>query len=214
VYPINSNDALYGSGVVVTVMSGFGAWHFRILMSLKEQVDRFKKLNAQFKREHGAMKQEISKMENANQELVATESRLSECNVKNRENLHKFRQLSDNLSKFGGGNSDAMKKVQEDASKMKKKWEEQLIKHERDILSKVYDKMELKDDEPDMTESEFKTFLEMLPQKYQDRFLKLGHDFSYYAGSDNKMDVNEFTVLLDEWAKDFAFKAEKENPIS
>jgi len=74
--------------------------------------------------------------------------------------------------------------------------------------------MELKDDEPDMTESEFKTFLEMLPQKYQDRFLKLGHDFSYYAGSDNKMDVNEFTVLLDEWAKDFAFKAEKENPIS
>jgi len=121
VYPINSNDALYGSGVVVTVMSGFGAWHFRILMSLKEQVDRFKKLNAQFKREHGAMKQEISKMENANQELVATESRLSECNVKNRENLHKFRQLSDNLSKFGGGNSDAMKKVQEDASKMKKK---------------------------------------------------------------------------------------------
>jgi len=76
------------------------------------------------------------------------------------------------------------------------KWKEQLIKHERQLLFAVYEQHEFKDKEAGLQEEEYRQFLEVLPQTYQQRFHKMG-TFKDLAGDDGVIDLEEFKIILD-----------------
>jgi len=100
---------------------------------------------------------------------------------------------------MGGGNLETMNKLKEISTKMNKKWTESLLKNHRSTLTHIFDKLEYKDNEENLSEQEFTEFLNMLPQDYQDAFKKMGKSFQELAGDDNVIDIKEFTLILDEW---------------
>merc|ERR1719291_459209 len=50
------------SGLCAFILAWYGANHFRILLGLKEQVDKYSKNNAAMKEENAAMKVEVNKL--------------------------------------------------------------------------------------------------------------------------------------------------------
>merc|ERR1712154_406211 len=88
------------AGVAAVVMSGYGANHFRILLGLKEQVDKMASLNREFRVENAALQQEVDKLKRARVQLSSVEAGLKESNRKLKENVEKFRQLDNNLKKL------------------------------------------------------------------------------------------------------------------
>jgi hypothetical protein len=120
---ISASESTYVAAGSAVAISSFGVWHFRILMSLKEQVDKLHKLNLQFRVENTKMKQEVARLSSASTELSNTRHRLHDCNERNRENIKKFQQLSNNLKTIGGANADSMSKIKDLSNKMKKKME-------------------------------------------------------------------------------------------
>jgi hypothetical protein len=192
----DANYAAFGSAIAVSL---FGFWHFRILMKLKEQVDRLHLLNAKFRKENTMMKQEVSRLTSASDELTDTRHRLHDCNERNRVNIQKFQALSKNLKTMGGANAQSMHKINEISNKMNKKWNESLLKHHRQTLSHIFEKMEFKDDQENLGKSEFEHFLQLLPKDYQQAFHKMGKTFEQLSGDDGQIDIREFTMILDEW---------------
>ena len=83
------------------------------------------------------------------------------------------------------------------------KWKEELLEQERQLYMDVFEQLEMKDNSEDMTQNEYNSFLDTLPQKYR---LKLQHQnsFNALAGDDNKVSYKEFGDLLDTMARDFA----------
>ena len=79
--------------------------------------------------------------------------------------------------------------------------QESLIRHEKEILNKVYDHLEWKDDKDGLTKEEFDEFLAALPQSYRERFDEYGQKFEQMAGDDGILDYNEFTQLVDKFAE-------------
>lgn len=92
------------AGVAAILMSGYGANHFRILLGLKEQVDKMSKLNREFRAENAALQQEVDKLSRAREQLSSVEAGLKESNRKLKENVEKFRKLDENLKKLADSN--------------------------------------------------------------------------------------------------------------
>ena len=92
------------AGVAAIIMSAYGANHFRILLGLKEQVDKMSKMNRQFRAENAALQQEVDKLSRAREQLSSVEAGLKESNRKLKENVEKFRKLDENLKKLADSN--------------------------------------------------------------------------------------------------------------
>ena len=63
-------------GVACIVMSFYALGHFKVLLGLKDQVDKMNKLNATFRQENKALKQEIDKLNFAERKLSSVQSEL------------------------------------------------------------------------------------------------------------------------------------------
>jgi len=188
------------SGIAGSITGIYGFYHFRLLMALKEQVERFTKLNQNFKNENSAVVQEVNKLQNAATQLRTTEDALHQSTEKQKENLHQLNQLNNNLANVSTNNSEALSKIQNMSKNMVTKWKDQLLTHERDMLSKVFDQFEFKDNSAGLNEQEFNEFLSTLPVRYQGRFRKMG-DFKRLAGDDGILDFDEFKTILDKMAE-------------
>mmetsp|Transcript_73665 Transcript_73665/g.90381 ORF Transcript_73665/g.90381 Transcript_73665/m.90381 type:complete len:270 (-) Transcript_73665:71-880(-) len=192
------------AGICAIIMSLYGANHFRILLGLKEEVDKMAKLNKSFRAENAALKIEVNKLENARKQLTGVEASLKESNKKLKDNLTKFRQLDENLKKLGGQNIAGLERLQEQSQKVMGKWKESLIQHEKSILQKVYDRFEGDDGNLDMSKDEFKKFVAALPDSYQQRMRDSGKTFEDFAGDDGQLDIDELRNLLNEFAEGVA----------
>jgi len=193
------------SGYVMAGLAGmvtgvYGFYHFRLLIALREQVEKFTKLNHNFKQENSAIVQEVNKLQNASIQLRATEDALRLSTEKQKENLHQLTQLNNNLSNVSTNNNEAMSKIQNLSKTMVTKWKDQLLSHEREMLSKVFDQFEFKDNSAGLNEQEFNEFLELLPVRYKARFRKMG-DFKKLAGDDGILDFDEFKTILDKMSE-------------
>ena len=200
-YAVGTSSAFILSGVCAIFMSLFGAYHFRILLGLREQVDKLSKLNKTFKAENAALTQNVNKLTKAREELNGVEVRLKSANEKLKDNLVKFQELEKNLKNLAGSNISGLQKLQESSTQMMQKWKESLIKHEKAILQKLYDQFGGLDNNPDMSEDEYYKFVAALPQAYQDKLKKLGKSFQELAKDDGLIDFEEFAKLMDEFAE-------------
>jgi len=132
------------AGIAGSVTGIYGFYHFRLLIALREQVEKFTKLNGNFKKENSAVVQEVNKLQNASTQLRSTEDALRQSTEKQKENLRVLNELNNNLSNVSSNNSEALSKIQALSKNMVTKWKDQLLSHERDMISKVFDQFELK----------------------------------------------------------------------
>ena len=77
----------------------------------------------------------------------------------------------------------------------------QLIQHEREILNKVFDHLEFKDDKEGLTKEEFEKFWHQMPTSYNERWRKTGFTFEDIAGDDGVLDYSEFAEMCDKFAE-------------
>eukprot|EP00483_Globobulimina_turgida_P004416 UN04425 len=166
------------AGVAAIIMSGYGANHFRILLGLKEQVDKMSKLNREFRAENAALQQEVDKLSRAREQLSSVEAGLKESNRKLKENVEKFKKLDENLKKLADSNIEGLEKLQKSSEQVMRTMQESLIRHEKEILNKVFDHLEFGDDEKEgLTKKEFDTFWAQMPNSYVERWKKTGRTF-------------------------------------
>merc|ERR1712083_1183608 len=88
--------------------------------------------------------------------------------------------------------------------------QKELVQHERDVLSTTFEAMELRDDQDGLSEKEFNQFVTALPANFQERFSTMsenGKSFKEMAGDDGTQDMDEFTELCDEFAKEQAMSS-------
>jgi len=189
------------AGVAAIIMSGYGANHFRILLGLKEQVDKMSKLNREFRAENAALQQEVDKLSRAREQLSSVEAGLKESNRKLKENVEKFRELDKNLKKLADSNIEGLDKLQKSSQQVMKTMQESLIRHEKEILNKVFDHLEFGDDQEGLTEKEFDNFWDQMPNSYRERWKETGKTFKDIAGPDQVLDYQEFTEMCDKFAE-------------
>jgi len=189
------------AGIAAIIMSGYGANHFRILLRLKEEVDKMSRLNREFRAENAALSQEVDKLSRAREQLSAVEAGLKESNRKLKENVEKFKKLDENLKKLAGSNIEGLEKLQKSSEQVMKSMQESLVRHEKEILNKVFDHMELRDHQEGLTKSEFDEFWKQMPASYVKRWKKSGKTFKDIAGNDGVLDYDEFTRMADQFAE-------------
>eukprot|EP01083_Nonionella_stella_P216855 779026_1 len=189
------------AGVAAIIMSGYGANHFRILLGLKEQVDKMSKLNREFRAENAALQQEVDKLSRAREQLSSVEAGLKESNRKLKENVEKFKKLDENLKKLADSNIEGLEKLQKSSEQVMKTMQESLIRHEKEILNKVFDHLEFGDDQEGLTKQEFERFWAQMPNSYVQRWKKTGRTFEDIAGDDGVLDYQEFTEMCDRFAE-------------
>ena len=169
-------------------------------------MDKYAKNNRKFKKENAMLKQEVNRLSRAQQELGATHDRLKETTKQYAENIEKFKNLDEKLSKLADDNIAGLEKLQEMSREVQDSIQKELVQHERDILMRVQESMEFGDDQEGLSHDEFKKFINALPQEFQDRFNamdKTGNNdfgFSQIAGDDGIIDMDEFTQLCDQFA--------------
>merc|ERR1712083_815602 len=80
--------------------------------------------------------------------------------------------------------------------KMQGRWAEELKRRERKVLSVIFDRVEMGDDEEGLSFEEFQEFKGHLPITYQLRMAKLG-TWLEIAGDDGVLQFDEFQELMD-----------------
>merc|ERR1712129_551877 len=185
------------SGLCAFILACYGANHFRILLGLKEQVDRFGKNNKAMKAENAQMKMEVNKLSKAQEELGATADRLNQTTKSYQENISKFKALDEKLGKLADDNIAGLEKLQEMSATVQDSIQKELVQHQRDILMRVQETMEFGDDKEGMSEDEYNRFIQLLPRNFQRRFENMQHSFDEIAGDDGILDLVEFTKICD-----------------
>eukprot|EP01084_Bolivina_argentea_P057785 105549_1 len=188
------------AGLCALILSCYAANHFRLLLGLKEQVDRFSKNNRRMKSENSAIRTEVSKLSKAQQELSAVHGRLEETNRAYQSNIEKFKNLDERLSKLAADNISGLEKLQEMSKTVQDSITKELVQHERDIVFRVQESMEIGDDQDGLSEDEFNRFIAALPLSFRQRFENMAESWSDIAGDDGVLDMEEFTALADKFA--------------
>merc|ERR1712228_757909 len=188
------------SGLCAFILACYGANHFRILLGLKEQVDKYAKNNQEFKAENVAIRTEVSKLTKAAEELTATSHRLKQTTKSYQENISKFKALDEKLGNLADDNIAGLEKLQEMSKTVQDSIQKELIQHQRDILMRVQETMEFGDDTDGLNEDEYNRFIAYLPIGFQNRFKEMDANFADIAGDDGILDLEEFTKICDEFA--------------
>merc|ERR1712228_278104 len=188
------------SGLCAFILACYGANHFRILLGLKEQVDKYAKNNQEFKAENVAIRTEVSKLTKAAEELTATSHRLKQTTKSYQENISKFKALDEKLGNLADDNIAGLEKLQEMSKTVQDSIQKELIQHQRDILMRVQETMEFGDDTDGLNEDEYNRFIAALPRNFQRRFENMQDTFDEIAGDDGILDLSEFTKLCDKFA--------------
>ena len=81
-----------------------------------------------------------------------------------------------------------------------KTMQENLIRHEKQILMKVFDHLEMKDRVDGLSKDEFENFWTQMPSSYVQRWRAMGITFEELAG-DDVLDYEEFRSLVDKFAE-------------
>ena len=125
-------------------MCGYSSYKFKILISLKKEIDKYRSLNVKFKRENKKLSAEIERVKKARKTLKKTKKRLTRSNDRNRENLQKFEQVEANMKVAGENAIKGMNSAYNMAIAIRKKWRDELLANEREMLQAVYNRYERK----------------------------------------------------------------------
>jgi hypothetical protein len=202
-YLISGASAVAIGGAAAVLMSGYGAFHFKTLLALKAQVDHYRGLNVKFKGENGKLKKEVNRLETAELELREIERSLTESNRRLKENVEKFRQFEQNLSRMTTDGIQGLEKIKEISDNVSRQVGNSLIMHEKAIYQRVYTQFQRKypGQLSALTEEHFNDFWRMLPPTYLERFQHMNKSFRDVAGDDMLLDFRELMSLVEQIAE-------------
>merc|ERR1712154_605950 len=150
------------------------------------------------------LQQEVDKLSRASEQLSSVHGGLKESNRRLKENVEKFKKLDENLKKLADSNIEGLDKLRKSSEQVMQTMQESLIRHEKEILNKVFDHLELGDGNDGLSKEEFEKFWKSMPKSYAQRWKKTGKTFEDIAGDDGVLDYQEFTKMCDEFAEEEA----------
>merc|ERR1711997_595430 len=111
------------------------------------------------------------------EQLSSVESGLKESNRRLKENVEKFKKLDENLKKLADSNIEGLDKLRKSSEQVMQTMQESLIRHEKEILNKVFDHLEFGDGDTGLSKEEFQKFWESMPNSYAMRWQQTGKTF-------------------------------------
>jgi len=181
-------------------MAAMCANHFKTLLGLKEQLNKFAKQNAEMKAENGLLSSTVSKLGKKQEELVAVNADLMETSQQYKANIRKFQEIDEKLKTLGDDNIAGLENLREMSKNVMGSLKKELIQHQRDILRTTHEAFEFGDDNEGMNKEEYERFLKALPPDFRERFESMGRTFEDIAGEDGVIDLDEFTALADQFS--------------
>jgi len=202
------DTVFFCAGVAGIAFNVYKMNHFRELMVLKKEINKYSKANANFRAENNKLMEEIARFEQAQQQLGGVRKTIRRALKRQKKTLGKFRHLNTNLSATGKGNLKALGDLNEMVGKMQDRWAEELKKRERKVLSVIFDRVEMEDDEVGLSLEEFQYFKDHLPESYQVRMAQLG-TWQQIAGDDGVLEFHEFQQLMDDFVNQVVVERQK-----
>eukprot|EP01084_Bolivina_argentea_P059988 109593_1 len=204
VYWFMDNDSAYIlCGITGLSMSSYAFYKFLISQRLKKEIDKYQKLNLEFRLENIKLDQAVTRAHKAVELLKKTRKRLSKANNRNRKNLQKFEKVEYNMQLVGKKAKLNLTEVNKMTNEIREKWRCEYLNNEREMLHAVFNRYERKHTGKSnlgMTQEDFKEFQSMLPNRYQSRFDRLG-TFHTLAGVKSMIDIHDFANTLDVFAE-------------
>eukprot|EP01084_Bolivina_argentea_P065360 119136_1 len=189
------------SGLFAVILAVHGANHFRILLGLKEEVDKFAHNNKDFKEQNIQLAMEVNRLERAIDELKNVEQSLTETSNAFQKNVVKFRNVQETLSKLADNNIEGVQRLKEMSHMVQTSIQNELVQHERSILMKVRYNLGFQQDKKGLTKKEYETFVQNLPGSFQIRFRNMNKSWKELAGEDGLLNHQEFSDLCDKFAQ-------------
>lgn len=87
------------------------------------------------------LKKEVQKVARACDELKGTRERIMMANIQNRENLKQFRGLQNQLDQLNLDTTVGLENALVKAVVVHGKWEEEMYRHQRDLLHAVFERV-------------------------------------------------------------------------
>eukprot|EP01083_Nonionella_stella_P014776 41398_1 len=208
---------IYGMGTAL-----YGMNHFRLLMSLRGEVDGVQENNKWFREQHNAINIEVNKLEECIPKLKATQHNLQESNAKFLDQIQKFGTLQKAMKDCDKKNLKELTQLGEKTNSMNEKYSRALLTQQKTILTRAFEHVERKRiDTIGFTKEEYDIFVDLLPVEYQTRFKRMGGferllEFCD-AGDNEYIDDRKFRKALVVYAemyvknKDIEFKITRQN---
>eukprot|EP01083_Nonionella_stella_P035248 96250_1 len=197
---MDQDSAFILSGVIGICIFMYAIHRFRILIGLKKQINKYKELNLEFKKDVLAVKAELARVRNAHSNLRKTKHRITRANANNRKNLNRFELISKNMQIVGEKQAKGMTNIHETALEMKTSWRHELLTNERALLHSAYARFETTGHRDDgVTYDQFIKLSRMLPKRYSKRFRRMG-TFDTFAHGGSVIDFRMFTNAIDLYA--------------
>ena len=131
-------------GMIGLIMSAYSSYKFKISIALKKEIDKYRSLNIKFRRENKKLQAEVKRVKQARKTLRKTKRRLTIANLNGRDNLKKFEQVEENMKVAGENAIKGMSSAYNLAIQIRKKWRDEFLANEREMLQAVYNRYERK----------------------------------------------------------------------
>ena len=128
------------SGILGISIALSGYRHFKQIIGLTKEASKYQENNKKFQREHFKIKQKVDALSKINDELKQTEHRIRRANIKNRTNLLNFREVQSFMKQM---DTKDVKVVASKANHIGNRWHDELLRHERDMLHLMFDRVML-----------------------------------------------------------------------
>ena len=108
-------NSLLFAGILVIIMSIYALNLFRILLSLKQEIDHLSQLNKAFRIETTAINKELDRLRTANEQLSKLKVNLYQSNQRLKLNLERFTKCDATLRTLNIKNRDGLEKLQQNS---------------------------------------------------------------------------------------------------
>eukprot|EP01084_Bolivina_argentea_P296363 510415_1 len=176
---------------------------FCFVLSLKNKIGDYHTKNMRFKKEHRSIQTSIESLNIATESLQNTHLRISKNNLRIKENLYKFKTFQLTLSKLNTDNFDGVTNIGRKIKILSKRYYDNVLQKERDILTTIFERLEIKSPKNGITREGFNEFIKMLPNDCQNKFKQLGtfEKLCELSGiHKNYIDCRDFQAVLDVYA--------------
>ena len=157
-------------GVLGLSVSLYGVKHFHTLMSLRVQIDTFEYNNHHFRAQRRDLSHEVDRLATANVELSDTRGRLERANEKTQELNEQLKLIAGHMKSFGKQSLAEIQAMEVKTNEIQNRWRDNLFRHERVMLTQVFERFEKQGSRLGMNRHEFDEFGKNLPPEYLLRF--------------------------------------------
>mmetsp|Transcript_45692 Transcript_45692/g.73132 ORF Transcript_45692/g.73132 Transcript_45692/m.73132 type:complete len:388 (+) Transcript_45692:32-1195(+) len=198
-------DAYIVSGIFGFATCVYASNHFRTLFALKNEIDNYSTYNDVLQSERKKFNQEISVLKKGRMKLGQTHNQLQMNNLKLCDMIQKFEAIEQQLNSINATNYEELSQVGDKAKHLKGKYYDISIQQQRNILFKIFDRLQLRSEhKKGLTRDDYDLFYSLLPTEHKERFERLGGFDALLKMSESQdkgyVDSDDFAQALDVYA--------------